>query len=346
MTLNGEAVDLINSNLSTGVDLTAALTLRENHGISLMGDTKVGPFDLSGEEARQMLLLPTNVNGKPNSDVVVPWVNGMDLTRRSRDMFIIDFGLDTPEADAAAYEAPFEYVLAHVYPQRSKNRREAYRERWWLHAEPRPALRKLIASLSRCIVTPTLSKHRVFAWLAAPTLPDHQLIAIARDDDYAFGVLHSRVHELWSLRMGTSLEDRPRYTPTTTFETFPFPWPLNTPDEALTPKQRRHRDAIGGAARELDEKRRLWLNPPEWVREEPDVILSLPPRLLPVNEHAEQQLNERTLNDLYNERPTWLDNLHANLDAAVCVAYGWPTDIGDEAILERLLSLNLKRAID
>ena len=84
-------------------------------------------------------------------------------------------------------------------------------------------------------------------------LPDSSLyIPIARDDDYAFGVLHSRAHELWSLRMGTALRIDPRYTPTSTFETFPFPWPLNTPDDALTPEQRAHRDAIGEAARELD----------------------------------------------------------------------------------------------
>ncbi len=181
-------------------------------------------------------------------------------------------------------------------------------------------------------------------WLESSTLPDHALFAFARDDDYAFGVLHSRAHELWSLRMGTSLEDRPRYTPTTTFETFPFPWPLNTPDEALTPPQRQHRDAIGAAARELDEKRRRWLNPPEWVREEPDVIDSLPPRLLPVNDEAAKQLKKRTLTNLYNERPTWLDHLHRKLDAAVHTAYAWPTDIEDEQILERLLTLNLERA--
>lgn len=345
-TLNGKSVDSINSNLSSGVDLTVAFPLRENQGISLMGDTKVGPFDLPGEEARRMLLLPTNVNGKPNSDVVVPWVNGMDLTRRSRDMFIIDFGVEMSEPDAAAYEVPFEHVRAHVYPQRSKSRRKAYRERWWLHAEPRPAMRKQIASLSRCIVTPRVAKHRLFCWVSRPTLPDSRVIVFGREDDYSLGVLHSRAHEVWSIRTGGhhGVGNDPQYTPTVSFETFPFPWPLNTPDETLTAEQRRHRDAIGEAARELDERRRHWLNPPEWVREVPDVIPSLPPRLLPVDEHAEQQLKKRTLTNLYNERPTWLANLHDTLDAAVCAAYDWPADITDEQMLERLLALNLERA--
>ena len=109
--------------------------------------------------------------------------------------------------------------------------------------------------------------------------------------------------------MGTSLEDRPRYTPTSMFETFPFPWPLNPPDEVLTAQQRRQRYAIGAAARALDEARRRWLNPPELVREEPDVRPSLPPRLLPVDEAAESELRKRTLTNLYNARPAWLSHL-------------------------------------
>ena len=210
-------------------------------------------------------------------------------------------------------------------------------------------MRDALEPLRRFIATPTVAKHRLFAWLSAPTLPDHQLIVVARADDYTFGVLHSRAHELWALRMGTSLEDRPRYTPTSTFETFPFPWPLDTPDDALTGEQRAHRDAIGEAARALDEARRRWLNPPDLVSEEPDVVPSLPPHLLPVDEDAEQVLKRRTLTNLYNERPTWLANLHADLDAAVFAAYGWPESVAPESLSEeellgRLLGLNLGRS--
>ena len=346
--LDGKPVEEINSNLTTGVDLTQARILAENQGVSFMGDTKGGAFDVPGELAREMLRQPTNVNGRRNTEVVVPWVNGLDITRRPRDMFIVDFGTDTSESAAAAYETPFEYALEHVQPVRASNRRKAYRERWWLHVEPRPAMRTALDPLRRFIATPTVAKHRLFAWLSAPTLPDHQIIVVAREDDYAFGVLHARAHELWSLRMGTSLEDRPRYTPTSTFETFPFPWPLDTPDEALTGEQRAHRDAIGEAARALDEVRWRWLNPPELVREEPDVAPSLPPRLLPVGEEAEQVLKRRTLTNLYNEGPTWLANLHADLDAAVFAAYGWPESVApeslsEEELLRRLLGLNLGR---
>ena len=348
--LDGDPVGIINADLTSGVDLTRASRLPENAGVAFIGDQKSGAFDIPGDLAREMLRQPTNINRRPNADVVVPWVNGLDLTRRPRDMFIIDFGTRMTEVAAAGYEGPFTHVEQHVRPARENARRKHYRERWWLHGEARPGMRASLEPLRRFVATPRLTKHRLFVWLESPTLPDSQIVAIAREDDYAFGVLHSRAHELWSLRMGTSLEDRPRYTPTSTFETFPFPWPLDTPEEALTAQQRGQRDAIGAAARALDEARRRWLNPPEWVREEPDVLPSLPPRLLPVDEDAERELRRRTLTNLYNARPAWLSHLHAALDAAVFAAYGWPEadaepdSLSEEELLGRLLALNLARA--
>lgn len=102
----------------------------------------------------------------PNSDVVVPWLNGSDVTGRPRDMFIVDFGTDNTADDAAAYEMPFGHVEEHVKPVRANNKRKAYRERWWLHVETRPAMRTSLRSLARFIATPTLTKHRLFVWLA------------------------------------------------------------------------------------------------------------------------------------------------------------------------------------
>ena len=183
--------------------------------------TKGGAFDIGGDLAREMLRQLTNVNGRHNADVVVPRMTATDITRRPRGMFIIDFGTDMSETEAASYESPFSYVEEHVQPVRAENRRKAYRDRWWLHVEPRPAMRAALAPLSRFIATPTVAKHRLFTWLTPPVLPE-VLVVIARDDDYAFGVLHSRAHELWSLRMGTwiGVGNDPQYTPSTTFETF------------------------------------------------------------------------------------------------------------------------------
>lgn len=343
--LDGVAVARVNADLTASAyDLTTAYRLAENAGISFMGDTKGGAFDIPGALAREWLALPSNSNGRPNSDVLRPWVNGMDVTRRPADKWIIDFGVNLTEAEAALYEAPFTYIEAAVKPIRANNRRQTYRENWWRHVEPRPAMRNALQRLTRYIATPTVAKHRLFVWLASLVCPDHQLIVVARDDDTSFGILHSRFHELWSLRLGTSLEDRPRYTPSTTFETFPFPEGLtpNMPasDYAEDPRAK----AIAAAAEELDQLRQRWLNPPELVRIEPEVVPGFPDRILPVDEKAAAILKKRTLTNLYNERPAWLANAHRALDEAVAAAYGWPADLSDEEVLARLLALNLERA--
>jgi type II restriction/modification system DNA methylase subunit YeeA len=315
--LNGQAVGSIHANLTAGTDLTMAQRLAENLNIVYMGDTKGGAFDIGFREAETMLRAPLNPNGRSNVDVVRPWVNGLDVTRRPRSMWIIDFGVDMPETAAALYELPYEYVRRHVRPERLMNNRAAYRERWWLHVEPRPTMRASLAPLRRYICTARVAKHRLFTWLALPTLPDSQLFVFAREDDYFFGVIHSRPHELWALRQGTALTDRPRYTPTTTFETFPLPWP---PGEEPTADPRV--EAIADAARDLVTTRDAWLNPPG---------------------ASDTELKDRTLTRLYNERPTWLDLAHQRLDAAVFDAYGWPHDLSNEALLQRLLELNLSR---
>ena len=255
------------------------------------------------------MLNSPNPHNRSNSEVVKPWVNGRDITDRSRGMWIIDFGNMTLE-QAALYESPFEYVNTQVRPEREKSRSKV--SDWWIHERPRFEMRQAIQGLERFIVTPTTSKHRLFAWLGAEVLPHNALIAIARDDDCTFGVLHSRVHELWARAMGTQLrevESGFRYTPTTCFETFPFPEPDGE-----------QREAIAEAARELDRLREGWLNPPDVLKSE---------------------LKKRTLTNLYNARPTWLRQVHERLDKAVFDAYGWPPDLPDAAILERLLVLNL-----
>ena len=124
------------------------------------------------------------------------------------------------------YEKPFEYVRTHVLPDREKNKRQAYRDRWWLHVEARPALRRKLRPLPRFLVTTAVSKHRVFTWKEAPILPDHKLYVFTRSDDFLLGVLQSRPHEVWSRAQGSQVRERESgfaYTPTTCFETFAFP---------------------------------------------------------------------------------------------------------------------------
>ncbi len=349
-TLDGKPIGVIHPDLTGGddqsVNLTSAKRLPENEGVSFMGDTKGGAFDVDEATAAKLLADRGNPNGRPNSDVVVPWVNGLDITRRPRGMWIIDFGVDATQEAVADYAAPFKLVENLVRPIRGESKRDAYRKRWWIHMEPRPAMRAAYAPLSRYLATARVAKHRLFVWLRKPTLPDSQVIVIAREDDFAFGVLHSRVHQLWSLRMCSwlGMGNDPRYTPSTTFETFPFPWPLNVQREDLSSEQLAHEERIAAAARELDLKRNRWLNPPEWLTEAPPLAPGLPARQVAKDEVSAKELAKRTLTKLYNERPAWLDNLHRSLDEAVIAAYGWPADVTDDDILRRLLDLNHARA--
>ena len=343
--LDGRLVDAIHADLtarrgSVGVDLTGVQRLYRNFGIAFMGDTKGGPFDVPGDRAREWLREPANPNGRPNSDVLGPWMNGMDVTRRPSDKWIVDFGWNMVQEEAALYEAPFQHAKKHVYPMRQTNRRESYRENWWRHVEPRQGMWRALSGLSRYIATPRVAKYRLFTWLDARIRPDSQIIVIARDDDVTFGILHSRFHEAWSLRLGTSLEDRPRYTPTTTFETFPFPDGLSPDIPAADTANDRCAAAIAAAARRLVELRDRWLNPSEWVEWVDEPALGYPKRPVARDEAAGKELKKRTLTNLYNARPQWLADAHATLDAAVAVTYGWPADITEDDALRELLVLN------
>ncbi|MFN3877020.1 MAG: class I SAM-dependent DNA methyltransferase [Brevundimonas sp.] len=345
--VNGAEVVAINADLtSSGFDLSKAKRLGENKGFSFYGTKKGGSFDIPGDLARAWLLAPKNPNDRPNSDVLHPRATGADLVQRSSDEWVIDYGVAGEEADAALYELPFGHILKLVKPVREKNRREHRRTRWWLHSEAAPGMRDALTGLRRYVATPSVAKFRLFTWFFAEILADQQVIAIARDDDTTFGILHSRFHELWSLRMGTWLGvgNDPRYTPSTTFETFPFPEGLTPNIPAADYADDPRAVAIAEAARDLNAKREAWLNPADLVRIEPEVVPGYPDRILPVSDEAAKVLKTRTLTNLYNQRPEWLAMAHRRLDAAVAAAYGWPADLTDDAVLEHLFALNQERA--
>ncbi|MBT1121723.1 class I SAM-dependent DNA methyltransferase [Stutzerimonas nitrititolerans] len=359
--LDGNLVQWINSDLSNAQsDLTQAVKLKENQSTAYLGMKKGGSFDIPGSLARQWLSTP-NPNGKSSADVLFPWVNGTDIVKERHGKWIVDFGTAMSEDDAALYEGPFAHVLEHVKPERDKNNREVRRRYWWRFSETMPALRKAISEVSRYIVSARVSKHRIFSWRHSATIPDDGIVIIARADDTTFGILHSRFHELWSLGLCTFLGvgNDPRYTPSSTFETFPFPAGLTPADtkglpmaegELLLPPVEAGRlpaaVKIAKAAQRLASLRENWLNPAEWVDRVPDVIAGYPERIIAKPEYA-AELKKRTLTNLYNARPAWLDNSHKALDQAVAEAYGWTDytpEMSDEDILHRLLALNLERS--
>ena len=194
------------------------------------------------------------------------------MDRRLRDRHV--------RAEAALYEAPFEYVREHVdqfdvgFDVLDTETLVVARGGQSGHAEG-------IRRPRRYIATPETAKHRLFVWLDPSILADHAVVVIARDDDYTFGILHHGCMSCGRAARDSAseVESGFRYTPTTTFETFPFPHPTEE-----------QRERVGEAARRLVELRDGWLNPP-----------GLDPA----------DLEKRTLTNLYNQRPTWLDHAHA-----------------------------------
>ena len=359
--------DLTAANADAGHDLTQAKPLQQNDHASFFGFCLAGPFVVEGTTARNWLAQPS-LDGRSNSAVLSPIWNGADITRRPADRWAVDFGSDMQEGEAAFFEAPFAYVEREVKPKRVGNREAARAQRWWRHGRPRPELRRVGAGIDRWIVTSETAKHRYFVWLPRGVAPEHKLVVVPRADDVTFGLLSSRIHVLWALRRGSTLEDRPVYTTSACFETFPFPAGLTPADTAhqrtealdggaaipagLPPELRPQAEAIARAAKRLVDLRDAWLNPPEWSERVPEVVplgmqhSPYPDRIV-AKPGFEKELAKRTLTHLYNQRPAWLAQAHEALDAAVAAAYGWADytpAMPDDEILRRLLALNLQRA--
>ncbi|NQV26714.1 MAG: class I SAM-dependent DNA methyltransferase [Rhodopirellula sp.] len=357
--LDGKVVPAIYADLTAFVDVTKAATLKSNKDIAHQGDTPMGPFEIPESLAHELLSVGGNPNGFPNSDVIVRWADVDSLVQSRAEQWTIDFGHKVSEDTASKYHRPFEWVRSEVIPSREEGRTKEALDTYWLHWRARPKLRRLIRELPvpRYFAISRHSKHLIFIWIDATWLPTDATVAFSRCDDYLFGVVHSRIHEIWAKRKRSQVRDADsgfRYTHTKCFMTFPLPEPSDS-----------QREAIAEAARELDGLRSNWLNPTEWTREE---VLEFPgsvdgpwsryvtdpdergigtvryPRLVAKDEATATKLKKRTLTNLYNERPTWLDLAHKKLDAAVFAAYGWNPEISDDELLANLLALNLERA--
>jgi hypothetical protein len=156
--------------------------------------------------------------------------------------------------------------------------------------------------------------------------------------------LTCRVCEALLNTKGSDLEDRPHYTHTTTFATFPFPEGMTPDVDVSVARAASTANSIEDAARRLDELRTGWLYPTDLVEKVDEAWPQFPPRLIGKNPAARALLAKRTLTALYNERPDWLIEAHRSLNAAVARAYGWPDDIGIDDAISELLALNRARS--
>ncbi|NVO85427.1 class I SAM-dependent DNA methyltransferase [Hymenobacter terrestris] len=319
-----EAFGEINSDLSTGADLTSANALKSNAGISSRGVIPVGQgFVISQEDASQMGL--GSIAGL--EDYIKPFRNGKDITGSSRGFMIIDlFGLNEQQV-ISQFPTVYQHIYTTVKPQRDEVRREATRNRWWIFAEARSTFRPALRDISRYIVTPQVAKHRLFSFLGSNVLPDDKLIAIAADDAYVLGVLSSNAHVVWALAAGgrMGVGNDPVYDKTRCFDPFPFP-------DATPAQQARIREL----AEQLDahRKRQQAQHPSLTLTDLYNVVEKL--RTNQTLTAKDQTVNHQGLASV-------VLSLHQQLDATVAEAYDWSTTLPDAEILTRLVHLNHER---
>jgi len=260
------------------------------------------------------------------AEIIRDYRNGKDLTDIPRFVKVIDlFGHEIDDV-REKYPGVFQWISERVKPEREQNQRRSYRERWWVFGEPRSQLRPALSGLRRFISTVETSKHRFFVFLDRAILPDNRLINVAIDDAFVLGVLSSRLHIRWALAAGGTLEDRPVYTKSHCLDPFPFP-------TCSGEQKQRIRDL--GDQLDAHRKRQQALHPHLTITGMYNVLEKL-------RSGEALTVKEKTIHE--DGLVLVLKQIHDDLDAAVCDAYGWPRDISDEVILERLVALNAERA--
>jgi len=322
VTLSKPSIGEISEDLRVGSSPADANPLTANDSIAYWGVKFYGDgFILSPDESQQLM----RADG---GSLARPFVSGRDLTARRRNSLAIDCNGLLEKEVATRYPATYQWLLDRVKPVRVQNPRALKRERWWIFGENQPGMRKAVAGLVRYIVTTETSKHRVFHFVAGSVLTEGSVTAIALNDGYHLGVLSSQVHVTWALAAGGRLGigNDPRYNKTRCFDPFPFP----APNDSL--KQR-----IRELGEQLDahRKRQQERHPELTITGMYNVLEKL--RSGEALTAKERVIHEQGLVSV-------LKQIHDELDAAVFEAYGWPHDLTDEQILERLVALNAERA--
>jgi hypothetical protein len=309
-TLDGGHVEGITPSLKSGTTHRVALPLGGNEGIAFIGNFVNGTeFIIDENEAIALI-----EKSPQNSFVVKRYLTGDDLVSRvdmSPARWIIDFNTMSLE-EAAGFIEPMRIVRERVKPVRDKNRDRRYREVWWQYARPGPALRKAIVDLPRYGVACITGKRIHVIWGEPGIVQSHACVVFAIDDDYTHGVLSSRIHDVWVRGNSSTLEDRLRYTPSTAFESFPFP---------------------------------------SSTKEQTERIATASRKIVVLRQQACEQLG-KGLTKVYNLMDDGgfveLKAAHRELDLAVADAYGWDAAMLDDPVrlLDALFDLNAKCAAD
>jgi SAM-dependent methyltransferase len=215
----------IHPDLSVGANLTNASKLLSNSGESSNGMLLAGRgFLLDSKEAEHLRSMTSH------QGVIRPYINGRELYYGWTNRYVVDcsdFNADTLRSQLPRI---YQHLLATVKVERDKiaertgvKDAQDYARNWWKFAKTRNDFRKAAVDLRRFIGTTETAKHRIFKFIEGNFVHDHMVIGFAFDDGFVLGVLSSRIHNVWSLASGGTLEDRPRYSKSRCFDPFPFP---------------------------------------------------------------------------------------------------------------------------
>ncbi len=350
-------------DIRIGAEITTTKPLKANEPFSCVGYQLTGKgFVLTPEEKDELAKKDKISRGQ----IFHPLLSARDITQETRDLWAIDLFGHTIESVRQNYPAIFQQVFDFVKPERNSNQDSASHNSWWLYARPRAEFRPALADLKRAIVAPLTSKHRLFIFCDAKTIADSTTVLIALDDAFHLGILSSRIHVVYSLAAGGTLEDRPRYNKSDCFDPFPFP----LCGEREKARIRELAEALDAHRKQVQAKHGVTLtglyNVLEKIRSVGTSRCDVPARAsqssaggseIPLAENREapagsaQRANPTCLTakeKFIHDRGlvSTLKSLHDDLDAAVASAYGWPKDLSDAEILERLVALNAERAAE
>jgi hypothetical protein len=170
----------------------------------------------------------------------------------------------------------------------------------------------------------------VFTFEESRTLAETKVLIVALSQGFQLAVLQSRAHTLFALEAGGRLGvgNDPTYNHSDCFDPFPFP---DTTSEQQT--------RLSEIAERLDahRKRQLAAHPKLTITSMYNVLEKL---------RAGEALTDKDKVAHEEGLVSILKQLHDELDAAVFDAYGWPHDLSDEQILEKLVALNAERAAE
>lgn len=306
--LDGVEVEAIDTALEEStIPIADIPPLRRNRRHAFQGFLPGAQFDVSTKLGEDLL----GSTDASYADVVKPYLDGRDLARtvdQRPTRYVIDFAQMSLE-EAMRYPRALDIVRTQAKGARETSTSYGRNPRWWQFLWPRPEFRAKLSELHRFIAGSATGKRILFVWCELDWRPSNSTNVIALDSDFAMGVLTSRIHTDWAAKKSSTLEDRIRYTPTSAFDT--FPWPQASSDQ---------RERIGHLVVELLALRSTLCR---------EHGIGLTPLYNAVDEGAFSALRDA----------------HAALDLAVIAAYGWSSALLDDIKARNHALFDLNTAI-